>query len=108
MSLEPIAPASAAELYLKEKQSELAEASLYPHRSRLGHFVQWCVDQNIQNLNDLTGRDLHRYRLWRRDDGDLSPSSEKSQMDTIRVLIRWCEAIDLFNRIYRPRPCRPA
>lgn len=94
MSLEPITPADALELYLTEKESELAQASLYSHRSRLGHFVQWCEQEGFDNLNDVSGRDLHRYRLWRREDGDLSPASEKTQMDTLRVFIRWCESID--------------
>jgi integrase len=45
-------------------------------------------------MNDLTGRDLHLYRLWRRDDGDLATATEKTQMDTLRVFIRFCEQID--------------
>jgi len=40
------------------------------------------------------GRLLHEYRLWRRDEGDLAPASEKTQMDTLRVFIRWVESID--------------
>lgn len=60
----------------------------------MGHFVRWCNEEQIQNLNELTGRKLQQYRLWRRDDGDLAPASEKSQMDTLRVFIRWLESID--------------
>jgi site-specific recombinase XerD len=93
-SLEAIAPGQAVELYLAEKETEFAAATLRSHRSRLRHFVQWCREEEIENLNPLTGRDLHRYRLWRRNDGDLAPASEKTQMDTIRVFIRWAESID--------------
>ncbi|WP_256290290.1 tyrosine-type recombinase/integrase [Halobellus inordinatus] len=92
--LEPISPEDAVESYLEEKQSEFAEATLRSQRSRLNHFLQWCHNENLTNLNPLSGRDLHRYRLWRREDGDLAPASEKTQMDTIRVFIRWCESID--------------
>ena len=94
MPLEPIEPEDALELYLEDKQSELAQASLYSHKSRLGHFIRWCENEEITNLNELTGRKLYRYRLWRREDGDLNSVSEKTQMDTLRVFIRWCEAID--------------
>lgn len=45
-------------------------------------------------MNKLSGRDLHRFRLWRRADGDLAPISEKTQMDTLRVFIRWCTSIE--------------
>lgn len=92
--LEPIEPEDAVEMYLTEKRAEFADATLRSHRSRLRHFAEWCDEQDVTNLNTLTGRELHRYRLWRREDGDLSLASEKTQMDTIRVFIRWAESID--------------
>jgi site-specific recombinase XerD len=94
MSLEPIDPETALELYLADRENNVTEATIYSHRSRLGHFVQWCDEQDITNLNELTGRQLHEYRLWRRDEGDLAPATEKTQMDTLRVFIRWLESID--------------
>lgn len=94
MDLEPIDPRTARELYLANRQPELSEATLYAHESRLGHFTEWCELNGINNLNEVTGRDLHKYRLWRREDGDLGPLSEKSQIDTLHVFIRWVETID--------------
>ena len=93
-SLEPLEPTDALELYLQEKRGEVSQATHYSHSSRLGHFVRWCDDQDITNLNDLSGRDLQRYKLWRRAEGDLNNVSLKTQMDTLRVFIRWCETID--------------
>jgi len=94
MSLEPIGAHEALDLYLEDKESDASQATLYSHRSRLGHFVRWCTQNEIKNLNELTGRTLHEYRIWRRRDGGLAPVSEKTQMDTLRVFIRWLEAID--------------
>ena len=94
MALEPIDPETALELYLADRENELTDATLYSHKSRLGHFVRWCDEQSIDNLNQLTGRQLHKYRLWRRDEGDLSIASEKTQMDTLRVFVRWLEQVD--------------
>lgn len=94
MSLEPITPSEALDLYLQHRETEVSQATIYSHKSRLGHFVQWCEQNEITNLNELSGRQLHEYRLWRRRDGDLAPASEKTQMDTLRVFIRWLEAID--------------
>jgi site-specific recombinase XerD len=107
MALEPLRPNEAVELYLEDRESELAKATQYAHSSRLGHFIRWCDEQDIDNLNELTGRTLHRYRLWRRADGDLAPPSEKSQMDTLRVFIRWCGTIDavptdLWSKVVSP------
>jgi site-specific recombinase XerD len=94
MSLEPIEPEAALELFLKYKEAELADASIKGHDYRLRHFVRWCHEQGIENLNTFTGRQLHEYRLWRRDDGDLNKVSEKTQMDSLRSFVRWLEAVD--------------
>lgn len=66
----------------------------FSHNSRIGHLVRWCSEKSIGNLNELTGRKLQEYRVWRREEGNLRPASEKTQMDTIRVFIRWLETID--------------
>lgn len=96
--LEPIEPAEAVQMYLADKDVEFAAATLYSHRSRLGHFLRWCEENSIMNMNELTGRSLHRYRIWRREEGNLAKVTEKTQMDTIRVFIRWAEAIDAVHQ----------
>lgn len=107
MSLEPITPEHALELYLKDKENELAESTHYSHKSRLSHFVEWCNEEGIDNLNNLTGRRIQEFRIWRRSNGELSKATEKTQMDTVRVFIRWCEAIeavpeDLSTKVQSP------
>jgi integrase len=94
MELEPIEPQMAVELYLTDREAEVRPATLKGHRSRLNKFVEWCEKEEIYNLNGLTGRQLHRFRIWRRNDGNLAPPSEKTQMDTLRVFIRWLGTID--------------
>ncbi|AXR81447.1 tyrosine-type recombinase/integrase [Natrarchaeobaculum sulfurireducens] len=92
--LEPIEPRTAKKLYLREKATEASESTVKAHDYRLRHFVRWCDEKGIDNLNDLTGRLLKEYRLWRTEEGDLNKVTVKTQMDTLRVFIRWCEAID--------------
>jgi len=91
-SLEPTAPERALELYLDDKARDCQEATVNAHRSRLGFFVEWCDDQGIDTLDQLSARDLHEFRVWRRE--DLNVVSEKTQMDSLRVFIEWCETID--------------
>jgi site-specific recombinase XerD len=94
MTLEPITPERAIELYLDHRRNEVAAQTLRSHRSRLQFFLGWCHDNDISNLNELTGRKLHEYRTWRRNDGDLSKVSEKTQMATLRVFVKFLESID--------------
>jgi integrase len=108
MTLEPIDPESAVEWYLDDKKQDNSKATVTSHRSRLGHLLGWLEDEGIDNMNDLTGRQIQRYRTWRRNDGDLAPATEKTEMDSVRVFVRWCESIDavesdLFMKVQSPR-----
>jgi integrase len=94
MALEPIDPETALELYIAEEETAVADATVRSNKSRLGFFLDWCEEREIENLNNLTGRKLHEFRLWRRNVGDLTKVTEKTQMDTLRVFVRWLESID--------------
>lgn len=45
-------------------------------------------------MNALSGRQLQRFKTWRRDDGDLKPVTLQGQLDALRVFLRWCESVD--------------
>jgi integrase len=92
--LESITPTEAREMYLAQRQDEVAEETLQSHKYRLKPFVQWCEQEGITNLNNLTSRSLHEYRLWRKEDGDLNTVSLRTQLSTLRVFIRFLESID--------------
>lgn len=106
-NLEPMTPEEGLDLYLQDKRTELTDASLKAHEYRLNHFIRWCGEEDIANLNTLNGRDMHRYKLWRRNDGDLNKVTVKTQMDTLRVFIRWCESIDAVEQDLSERVLSP-
>lgn len=41
MSLEPIDPETVLDLYLVDRETEVAQATLYSHSPRLRHFFRW-------------------------------------------------------------------
>lgn len=92
--LEFIAPAEAKEMYLAQRRNELAEATLQGHHYRLKPFVKWCESNDLTNLNDLTSRDVHRYRLHRQEEADLNKITLRTQLSTIRVFLQFLESID--------------
>jgi hypothetical protein len=62
-SLEPITPEDAVEMYLEDRQRDCSAATVKGHRSRLGFFVEWCEAQEIENMNNLSARDLHDFQV---------------------------------------------
>lgn len=106
--LDSIEPRDAQELYLKYKATEVTDKTLRSHRYRTNPFVEWCDEQDIDDMNDVTGRHLQEYRLWRQEDGDLAKITLNQQMSTIRVFLKWCGSIeavpaDLYEKVMVPR-----
>jgi site-specific recombinase XerD len=91
---EPIDPSTAQEMYLKQKASHCVERTVRSHRYRTNYFVEWCDEIGLDNLNNLTGRHLHEYRLWRDEQSDLNRVSMQTQLCTIRVFLKYCASIE--------------
>jgi site-specific recombinase XerD len=92
--LEPIDPARAVELYLERREDDASDSTLQAHEYRLKHFIRWCEKEDITNLNELSGRRLYEYRIWRKEDGNLNPTSIRTQLSTLRAFIKFCESIE--------------
>lgn len=106
--LEPLDPEMAAELFLEHKATDCTDATVQNHRSRMKHFLEWCDEADIDNLNDLSGRDLQRYRLWLADNEDLNAVTMKNMTSGFRVFLKWAgsmEAVpeDLYTKLMIPR-----
>lgn len=92
-------PERAIEMYLADRSQDLRQSSLQTHRSALNFFERWLNTQEIENLNDLTGRQLHHYRIWRREDAPtktdvLAKATEQTQQRVVRQFIRYCGQVD--------------
>jgi site-specific recombinase XerD len=85
-----LGPEEALNKYLKHRQAELSQATQYSHKSRLGHFVEWCQENGIEVLSDLRPHHLQDYRAWREQDG-LAVDTINSQLSTLRVFLKWAE-----------------
>lgn len=84
VELDPLDPATARQMYLDERRNDLADATIQSHGYRLTQFVDWCNRDGIDNLNDLSGRDIHRFRVERRSEDDLATATMKGQLATLR------------------------
>jgi len=109
--LQPIEPREAHDMYLKDRG--VADSTRRTHSRRIRRFVRWCEAEDMENLNHLDGRDVHRFKIEefaeKEDGGDYSPETVRSVMDTVRVFLRWCESIDavkegLSEKVQSPSP----
>jgi len=105
--LEPIEPRTARELYLDHKAVDCSESTVYNHRYRLKPFLEWCEENDLDNLNDLSGRDVQTYRLWREENSDIKKLTMRMHMGTLRVFLKWAGSIEavpenLYDKVMVP------
>jgi site-specific recombinase XerD len=87
-----IEPEEAVNEYLDDRATEdISESTLQSHGYRLKHFIRWADGEDIENMNDLHGRHLQKFRRWRKHDGELNNVTWHTQITTFRVFINWCE-----------------
>ncbi|QLG48737.1 tyrosine-type recombinase/integrase [Natrinema halophilum] len=110
-NLEPITPLEAVNLYL-EARDDAAENTMEAQDYRLRAFIMWCDEEGVANLNELSGRDMYAYRIWRREgrySGDaLASVTLRGDMATMRAFLRFCGKIDavredLYDQVPLPR-----
>ena len=90
--LRELSPSDAIEMYLADRRGELRAASLESHHYRLTPFAQWCDRQGIDDLRDVSGRDLHAFKQERREDVKLN--TLQSQLNTLRQYLRFAASVD--------------
>ena len=94
-------PAEAVEWYFEERAPELSEKSMQNQRYRLERFLNFCEEHDIEDMNALTGRDIHRYRVWA--SKDVETVTLRGYLQTLRVFLEFCAAIDAVEPGMRER-----
>lgn len=91
-NLEPLEPGEAMALYIESREDELAERSLELHEKHLQKFVNWCSENGIRNLNEVTARTIHEYKLYLKK--QYASSTVSTHLTTVKMFIQFCESID--------------
>ena len=61
--LEPITPERAKKMYLNARKGEVSQSTLDGYHYRLKHFIRWCDERGIENMNDLSRRKVVNHEL---------------------------------------------
>lgn len=99
--LQPLGPEQAVELYVESRKDDTADWTRTSHTSRLRPFLEWCEENDLDNLNTLDGRHRYEYRIWRRD-GNYSRSKVdtlagptlQSSLSTLRRFLRFAATVE--------------
>lgn len=86
-----IPPAAAVERYLKRRQSDSTESSVYAWRYRLKLFVEWLETEGVEVVGQLRGLDLDRYYEDRA--AEIAPATLEGEMWTLKSFVEYLEAI---------------
>lgn len=88
-----LTPSEAVQIYVSQREPELRESSVKTLLSRLGLFVDWCENNGIDHLNELSGMDIRRYRA--KTASGVAPRTLASRLSDLRVFLRWARDVDI-------------
>jgi site-specific recombinase XerD len=90
--LDSINPTEAVQMYLDDRKPEVTQNTLYEHKCRLNRFLEWCPDEGVDDMSEVTRRTAHTYKQYRSD--KVAPTTLEHEMRTFRIFLRFCESIN--------------
>lgn len=80
--------------WLGKIRTDRADQTVSAYRRRLSHFVDWCDEQGIGAVGELTAWELDEYDIHRREQ-DVKTISLNNELTTLRLFVEYCETIGL-------------
>jgi site-specific recombinase XerD len=98
-TLKPISPKDGVNEFLSHKAVEVRSQTVDEYRRKLGHFLEFCERDGIENLNQLDGRTIQNYSRYRRfeapaRDEPLATKTMRDEMYLFRDFISYLERIE--------------
>ncbi|TKX85209.1 site-specific integrase [Halorubrum sp. SS5] len=89
-----LTPEEARDRFISRRRQRQAEETVRTYGHRLDHFVRWAEEHDVEQMSDLDGWLIDEYRHARESE-DVSPSTVKGSMVSLKQLLEFCERIDV-------------
>lgn len=103
--LEPLAPSEGVDRFLAHRKPSVRKSTFNNAQTRLGHFLRWCAEREIEDLNGLSGRDLADFVSWRQ--GQVKPITLQKQLSTVRMALEFWADIEAVEEGLREKVHAP-
>ena len=91
-----LTPRDAVDRWLSRQQLDKADATLSGYRRRLSHFVEFCEDNEIETVNELTPWDVESYETRRRG-RDVATITLRNELLTFRQFLRYLARVGIID-----------
>jgi len=88
-------PVSVVEYFLAVHVNEWSESTYKDYSYDLTRFLEYSEYADQDDLSQFSSRDLEGFKQWRKRDDNIGLATLHGQLANIRVLVRWCEKIEL-------------
>ena len=85
---------AAVSRWLGRLRLDKADATVASYRRRLSHFLDWCDEQGIETVGEVTPWDVDEFDIHRREKG-VKPISLNNELTTLRLFLEYCERVGI-------------
>ncbi|WP_241432459.1 tyrosine-type recombinase/integrase [Natrinema gari] len=89
-------PERAVNRFLSEMKPEWADSTYYNYSSSLSRFLEFCEDDNLENICEIDGFHISDFKSVRRNDG-ISEMTLYNELSTLRAFLKWCKSMGLIE-----------
>jgi site-specific recombinase XerD len=93
MQPEDLSPREAWESYVDQRQTETTDQSQATYHYRLKLWVEWCEEQDVERVDDLSGWTLEQFRSYRSGEG-IAATTLRGEMQTMKNFVEYLERIE--------------
>jgi site-specific recombinase XerD len=91
-----LSPREAFDRWMGKLRVDKSDATVSSYHYRLKLFVEWCEDNGITQIGEVSGWDIETYETARRQQ-DIEPVTLNKEMLTLRDFLSYCARIELVD-----------